>query len=61
MIEPMMTPAEAAALLGIPVEEVWAICRRGSMPYIKLGSSRYGRIRIRPEDLREYQRRGRAR
>lgn len=58
MIEPLLTPAEVAGVLGIRVEEVWAICRRGSMPYIKLGPSRYGRIRIRPTDLRAYQRRG---
>lgn len=60
-MEPLLTPAEAAALLGISVEEVWRLTRSGALPAIKLGSSRYGRIRIRPEDLRAYLRRGRAR
>lgn len=56
-IEPLLTPAEAAALLGISVEEVWSLCRAGDLPAVKIGRSRYGRTRIRPEDLREYQRR----
>lgn len=60
-IEPLLAPAEAAALLGISVEEVWRLTESGDLPAIKLGPSRHGRTRIRPEDLREYQRRGRAR
>ncbi len=56
-IEPLLTPAEAAALLGVPVEAVWRLTQSGALPAIKLGPSRHGRTRIRPEDLRAYQRR----
>ena len=60
-IEPLLTPAEAAQALGIPVKAVWRLTESGALRAIKIGSSRYGRIRIRPDDLRAYQRRGRAR
>jgi excisionase family DNA binding protein len=59
-IEPLLTPQEVAAELGIPVEDVWSLCRAGAIPSIKLGGSPRGRTRIRPEDLRAYQRRGRS-
>jgi excisionase family DNA binding protein len=61
MIEPLLTPRDAAEILGIPVEAVWRLTESGDLPAIKVGRSRYGRTRIRPEDLRDYQRRGRAR
>lgn len=61
MIEPLLTPRDAAEILGIPVEAVWRLTRSGALACIKIGPSRYGRTRIRPVDLREYQRRGRAR
>mgnify|MGYP001002336518 FL=1 len=60
MIEPLLTPRDAAEILGISVEEVWSLCRAGAIPSIKLGGSPRGRTRIRPEDLRAYQRRGRS-
>jgi excisionase family DNA binding protein len=60
MIEPLLTPRDAAEILGIPVEAVWRLTRSGALACIKIGPSRYGRIRIRPVDLREYQQRGRA-
>jgi len=60
MIEPLLTPRDAAEILGIPVEDVWSLCRAGAIPSIKLGGSPRGRTRIRPEDLRAYQRRGRS-
>lgn len=60
-MEHLLTPAEAAALLGVPVEAVWRLTQSGALPAIKLGPSRHGRTRIRPEDLRAYQRRRRAR
>lgn len=59
-IEPLLTPAEAAALLGVPVEAVWRLTQSGTLRAIKIGSSRYGRTRILPEDLRDYQRRRRS-
>lgn len=57
MIEPLLTPRDVAAILGISVEEVWRLTESGDLPAVKLGPSRFGRTRIRPEDLREYQRR----
>jgi excisionase family DNA binding protein len=53
-IDPLLTPAEVAACLGVSVEEVWRLTRSGVLPAIKISGSRYGRTRIRPEDLREY-------
>lgn len=61
MIEPLLTPRDAAEILGIPVEAVWRLTESGDLPAIKVGRSRYGRTRILAEDLRAYQRRGRAR
>lgn len=56
-LDPLMSPADVADVLGIPVEEVRRLTRSGEIQAIKLGGSRRGRTRIRPEDLREYQRR----
>lgn len=58
-IEPLLTPQEVAARLGVPVEEIWNLTRAGDLPSLKLGGSRYGRTRIRPEDLRAYTQRRR--
>jgi excisionase family DNA binding protein len=39
----LMQPAEVAAYLGVPVSWVYAECRAGRMPHIKLG--KYTRVR----------------
>ena len=59
-MEHLLTPAEVAQALGIPVKAVWRLTESGALRAIKIGSSRYGRTRIRPGDLREYQRRRRS-
>ena len=53
-LDPLLTPRDVADVLGIPVEEVRRLTRSGEIRAIKLGGSRLGRTRIRPEDLREY-------
>jgi excisionase family DNA binding protein len=39
----LLTPAEAAARLGVPVSWVYAECRAGRLPHVRLG--RYVRVR----------------
>ena len=39
----LLTPAEVAARLGVPVSWVYAECRAGRMPHVKLG--KYTRVR----------------
>lgn len=56
-IEPLLTPQEAAAELGVPVAKVWALCRAGELRALKLGGNPKGRTRIRRADLEAYQRR----
>lgn len=43
MAPALMLPAEAAEYLGVPVSWVYAECRAGRLPHVKLG--KYTRIR----------------
>ena len=47
----LVTPAEAAALLAVSVEQVWEWCRLGRLPRVKMG---HRTIRIRRSDLAEF-------
>jgi len=57
MISPILTPAEAATLLGIPVARVWDLCRAGTLRSFRPRGSPRGRLRICREDLEAYRRR----
>lgn len=57
-LERLLTPAEAAEILGIPVSKVRRLTRSGALRCLKLGGNPKGRTRIRRADLEEY--RGRA-
>jgi excisionase family DNA binding protein len=48
----LMTPAETAEYLGIPVETLtqWRCKKRESLPYLKIGRH----VRYKPEDVREW-------
>jgi excisionase family DNA binding protein len=48
---PLLTPAQAAARLGVSRDHVYRMVAAGELPAVRLGSGAKAPIRIRPEDL----------
>jgi excisionase family DNA binding protein len=50
----LLSPEQAAELLGVTADWVHRRCQRGELPFVRLSGSSHGRLRIREGDLERW-------